>query len=197
MLPPDEKPDDDARQRIFEDFSSLEDFKSSSSSNSSMNDDFSKRLESAIERGKQAADQKADEARRQEQTEERLRELHSEHRLVLCEYIEKTVNQLADHFPGFRSESVYDEDGWGSACYRENLHIENGRRTTQFSRFEIIVRPCSDLLVLDIKGKARVNSREVFNRSHFAKLAELKLQDFKTCIEAWSLQFAESYAAKS
>ena len=109
-----------------------------------MNDDFSKRLESAIERGKQAADQKADEARRQEQTEERLRELHSEHRLVLCEYIEKTVNQLADHFPGFRSESVYDEDGWGSACYRENLHIENGRRTTQFSRFEICLLYTSD-----------------------------------------------------
>ena len=162
-----------------------------------MNDDFSKRLESAIERGKRVADERAGRTRAQEQSEEELRERHSEYRLILCEDIEKTIHQLADHFPGFRSESVYDDDGWGSACYRENLHIKDGRRTTQFSRFEIVVRPCSDLLVLDIKGKGTVNNREVFNRSHFAKLADLDLQDFRQCIQTWSLQFAEMYASKS
>ena len=160
-----------------------------------MSDDFSKRLESAIQRGQQAANHKASLERQQEQTEEQLRQLHSESRLHLCDLIEKRINELADHFPGFRAEAVYDEDGWGSACYRENLHIEKGRRTTRFSRFELVVRPCTDLLVLDIKGKGMVNNREVFNRSHFAKLAELNLADFEQCIEAWSLQFAETYAS--
>ena len=160
-----------------------------------MNDDFSKRLESAIERGKRTAEHKASLDRQQEQTEEQLRQHHSEYRLLLCERIEQAMNQLADHFPGFRSEAVYDEDGWGSACYREYLQIEDGRRRTQFSRFEIVVRPCTDLLVLDIKGKGTVNSREVFNRSHFAKLSELQIEDFEQCIEAWSLQFAETYAS--
>jgi hypothetical protein len=160
-----------------------------------MTDEFSKRLESAIQRGKNVADRRASDERQREQTEEELRERHSEYRLSLCETIEKTINQLADHFPGFRAESVYDDDGWGSAAYRENLHIEKGRRTTQFSRFEIVVRPCTDLLVLDIKGKGTVNSREVFNNSHYCKLAEVELSDFEQCIESWSLHFAEIYAA--
>lgn len=162
-----------------------------------MNDDFKKRLESAIERGREVADRKASDERVREQTEEELRERHSEYRLGLCERIEKTINQLADHFPGFRAESVYDDDGWGSAAYREALHIESGRRTTRFSRFEIVVRPCSELLVLDIKGKGTVNNREVFKRSHYCKLADVELADFEQCIEAWSLHFAEIYASTS
>ena len=160
-----------------------------------MNDEFSKRLESAIERGKQVANQKADDQRQREQTEEELRDRHTELRLVLCEKIEKTINSLADHFTGFRSESVYDEDGWGSAAFRENLHIADGKRMTKFSRFELVVRPCTELLVLDIKAKATVNSREVFNRSHYCKVAEVELADFERCIEAWSIQFAEIFAA--
>lgn len=162
-----------------------------------MSDEFSKRLESAIERGKQAANRKASAERKAEQTEERLRELHSQYRLTMCDRIEDTIKKLADHIPGFHFEAVYDEGGLGSACYRENLHFENGRRTTQFSRFELVIRPCTDLLVLDMKGKATINSREVFNRSHFAKLAELDLVDFERCIEAWSLQYAEAYAAEA
>jgi len=161
-----------------------------------MTDDFSKKLESAINRGKQVADNKASSERQREQTEEELREKHSEYRLTLCERIEKTINQLADHFPGFRAESVYDEDGWGSAAYIEALQIVGQKRSTKFSRFEIVVRPCSDLLVLDIKGKGTINNREVFNRSHFRKLAEVELGDFEQCIEAWSLHFAEMYAAQ-
>lgn len=160
-----------------------------------MNDDFTKRLESAIERGKQAADQQASTQRKREQTEEELRERHSEYRRHLCNKIEKSINQLADHFPGFRSESVYDEEGWGSAAYRENLHIEDGRRETKFSRFQLVVRPCSDLLVLDIKGKGTVNNREVFNRAHYCKLVDVEIADFEKCVESWSIHFAEIYAS--
>lgn len=162
-----------------------------------MNEEFSKRLESAIERGRQAAEQKAIEERQAEQSEERLRELHTQYRLDLCDRIEATMQKLADHIPGFRWESVYDEEGLGAACYRENLHFENGRRMTQFSRFELVVRPCSDLLVLDIKGKATIHNREVFNRSHYAELATLDMADFQQCVEAWSLHFAETVAASS
>jgi hypothetical protein len=161
-----------------------------------MNEEFNKRLESAIQRGKQAAEKKAYAERRAEQTEERLRELHAQYRLYLCDKIEATMRKLADHIPGFRSESVYDENGLGAACYRENLHFDNGRRTTQFSRFELVVRPWTDLMVLDIKGKGMINNREVFNRSHYAELAELDLVEFERCIESWSLHFAESYAAQ-
>lgn len=161
-----------------------------------MTDDFNKRLESAIERGKRDADDRVKSQKKRQETAEELQERHSEYRLALCDHIEKTINQLADHFPGFRAESVYDDDGWGSACYRENLHIENGKRTTKFSRCEIIVRPCTELLVLDIKGKGIVNSREVFKQSHYHKLDDLKLDDFKKCIEGWSLRFAEIYAAQ-
>ena len=160
-----------------------------------MSDDFKKRLESAVERGKEVADRRANNEREREQTEEELRERHSEYRLTLCDQIEKTINQLADHIPGFRAESVYDDDGWGSAAYREALQIEAGRRTTKFSRFQIVVRPCSDLLVLDIKGKGTVNNREVFNRSHYCKLADVDIADFQQCVEAWSLHFAEICAA--
>ena len=160
-----------------------------------MQDEFRERLESAFKRGKQAAERKAEVERQAEQTEERLRERHSQYRLQLCEEIERTMTKLADLMPGFRWESVYDDDGWGAACFRENLHFEDGRRTTRFSRFQIVVRPCTELLVLDIKGKATINNRETFNRSHFAKLADLDLADFRRCIESWSLQYAEAVAA--
>ena len=69
-----------------------------------MTDDFNKRLESAIERGKRDADDRVKSQKKRQETAEELQERHSEYRLALCDHIEKTINQLADHFPGFRAE---------------------------------------------------------------------------------------------
>ena len=94
-----------------------------------MSEDFHSRLESAIARGKHRAQLKADETRRKELSEEELRRMHTSFRLSLSDRIEAAVAQVADHFPGFRQESLFGEIGWGAACYRDDLLIEGGRRS--------------------------------------------------------------------
>ncbi|MGC6446133.1 MAG: hypothetical protein ACON5J_06880, partial [Rubripirellula sp.] len=118
-----------------------------------MSDDFESRLESAISRGRQRATHQASEERKKELTEEEKRRLHTTHRLTLSERIERAIQRVADHFPGFLQESMYGEVGWGAACFRDDLRIEQGRRTNQYSRLEMVIRPHSDSNVLDLKGK--------------------------------------------
>ena len=162
-----------------------------------MTDDFESRLESAISRGKKRADWKASQERQRELSEEELRRLHTSCRLTLSERIEKAVQRVADHFPGFQQESLYGEVGWGSACFRDDLRIESGRRNNQYSRLEMVIRPYSDLHVLDLKGKGTVMNRELFNRSFFVPVAEIDLDEFLQLIDTWAIEYAEMYAAKS
>ena len=98
-----------------------------------MSDEFQSRLESAIARGKKRAAHKANQQRQKQLSEEELRRLHTSHRLSLSERIEKAIHGVADHFPGFQTESLYGEVGWGAACYRDDLRIESGRRNNQSS----------------------------------------------------------------
>ena len=160
-------------------------------------DDFTSRLESAIERGKKRAAHAANQKRAQELTEEELKRLHTSYRLTLSERIESAVARVADHFPGFRQESLYGEVGWGNACYRDDLKIEAGRRTNLFSRLEMMIRPYSDLRVLELKGKGTVANRELFNRSHFIPIGEVDQAEFERLIDAWAIEYAEMYAAVS
>lgn len=162
-----------------------------------MSDDFKSRLESAIERGRQRAERHASQQRQAAMSVEELRRLHTSYRLRLSDRIESAVHRVADHFPGFRIESVYGEGGWGTACYRDDLRIEGGRRTNQYSRLEIVIRPFSDLQVLDMKGKGTVMNRELFNRSHYVPLAEADVEEFERLVDAWAIEYAEMYAAKS
>lgn len=162
-----------------------------------MDDDFSSRLESAIQRGRRRAEHQADEAKRKELSEEELKRMHTSYRLTLSDEIEAAVHRVADHFPGFRNESVFGEEGWGSACYRDDLRLEAGRRSNLYSRLELVIRPYSDLRVLDLKGKGTVMNRELFNRSFFAKVAEVDIEEFRELIANWSIEYAEQYAAKS
>jgi len=162
-----------------------------------MSDDFESRLESAISRGRQRADHKATQQRKQELTEEEKRRLHTTHRLSLSERIEKSIQRVADHFPGFRQESMYGEVGWGAACYRDDLRIEQGRRTNQYSRLEMVIRPHSEHHVLDLKGKGTVMNGEVFNRNFFVPISEVDVSEFERLIDAWAIEYAEFYAAKS
>jgi hypothetical protein len=162
-----------------------------------MSDEFQSRLESAIARGKKRAELKSHQERQKELSEEELKRLHTSYRLSLCERIESAINGVADHFPGFRIESLFGEVGWGAACYRDDLRIESGRRNNQYSRLEMVIRPYSDLKVLDLKGKGTVMNRELFNRSHYIPVAEADAEDFEQLIDAWSIEYAEVYAAKS
>ncbi|MCC9654473.1 hypothetical protein [Rhodopirellula halodulae] len=162
-----------------------------------MSDDFQSRLESAIARGRRRAEHQASQQRQQEMSEEELKRLHTSYRLSLSEQIEQAVQRVADHFPGFRYESVFGEEGWGAACYRDDLRLDSGRRTNLYSRLELVIRPFSDLRVLDLKGKGTVMNRELFNRTHYAKIAEVEQEDFSQLIDSWAIEYAEMYAVKS
>ena len=162
-----------------------------------MSDDFESRLESAISRGKKRANWKASEERQKELSEEELRRLHTSYRLSLSERIEGAIQRVADHFPGFQQESLYGEVGWGSACFRDDLRIESGRRNNQYSRLEMVIRPHSDLNVLDLKGKGTVMNRELFNRSFYVPVAEVDIEEFEQLIDSWAIEYAEVYASKS
>ena len=162
-----------------------------------MSDDFESRLESAISRGRQRATHQASEERKKELTEEEKRRLHTTHRLTLSERIERVIQRVADHFPGFLQESMYGEVGWGAACFRDDLRIEQGRRTNQYSRLEMVIRPHSDSNVLDLKGKGTVLNRELFNRNFFAPISDVNVSEFENLIDAWAIEYAEVYAAKS
>ena len=162
-----------------------------------MNDDFESRLESAISRGQRRADVKATQQRKSERSADELRRLHTSCRLSLSDRIETAINRVADHFPGFQIESLFGEVGWGSACFRDDLRIISGQRTNQYSRLEMVIRPHTDLNVLDLKGKGTVMNRELFNRSHYVAVGEVEVEDFEQMIDVWAIEYAEVYAAKS
>lgn len=162
-----------------------------------MSEDFESRLESAISRGKKRAEWRASQERQKELSEEELRRLHTSYRLTLSERIENAIQRVADHFPGFRQESLYGEVGWGSACFRDDLRIEAGRRSNQYSRLEMVIRPYSDSHVLDLKGKGAVMNRELFNRSFYVPVAEVDVEEFERLIDSWAIEYAEIYASKT
>jgi hypothetical protein len=162
-----------------------------------MSDDFKSRLESAIQRGNRRREHSQSEAKRKELSEEERKRLHTSYRLALSERIEAKINSIVDAFPGFRQESLFGEQGWGMACYRDDLLIRSGRRSNQYSRFEMVIRPYTDLGVLDLKGKGTVKNREMFNRSLFRSVDEVELSEFEDVIDAWTIEYAEQYAAKS
>ncbi|MEM0927043.1 MAG: hypothetical protein AAGJ83_13460 [Planctomycetota bacterium] len=163
-----------------------------------MSEDFRSRLESAIRRGEQRRDRSESDAKRQELSAEELKRLHSSLRLSLSDLIEGKIKSIADAFPGFRVESMFGDVGWGAACYRDDLQIAGGKRNNQYSRFEIVIRPFnSELKVLDLKGKATVKNRELFNRTLFRDIAEVDAVEFESVIDAWTIEYAEQYAARS
>ncbi len=162
-----------------------------------MSDEFESRLESAISRGKKRAEVNASQQRQKELSAEELKRLHTSYRLALSERIESAIRRVADHFPGFQLESLFGEIGWGSAAYRDDLRIESGRRTNQYSRLEMVIRPYSDLHVLDLKGKGTVMNRELFNRSYYIPVADVDIEEFEQLIDSWAIEYAETYAAKS
>ena len=162
-----------------------------------MSEDFKSRFESAIERGQRRRDHTASEEKRKELSEEELKRRHTSYRLSLSERIETKIKNIIDAFPGFRQEALFGEVGWGTACYRDDLLIRSGRRSNQYSRFEMVIRPYSDLRVLDLKGKGTVKNRELFNRTVFRNIGEVDIEEFDEVIDAWTIEYAEQYASRS
>ena len=162
-----------------------------------MSDDFKARLQSAIERGQKRKVQSESAAKKKELSEEELKRLHTSFRLSLSDRIEGKIQNVIDAFPGFRQESLFGEVGWGTACYRDDLNIQHGRRSNSYSRFEMVIRPFSDLRVLELKGKGTIKNRELFNRSLFRNIAEVDVDEFEDVIDSWTIEYAEQFAAKS
>jgi hypothetical protein len=157
---------------------------------------FDDELRQAIERGHQRGENRAREAAARAMTEEEFRRLHSQTRLTLSEHIEACLKRLPNCFPGFQYETMYGDRGWGGACFRDDLRLNRGARTTDYSRLEITVRPYSAAHVLDLAAKGTVHNREVFSRNYFEPLEEADAGKFLKLIDAWVLEYAEMYAAK-
>ena len=158
---------------------------------------FDDRLREAIERGQKRGEAVARQAAAKAWTEEEYRRLHSQVRLALSEQIEACLQRLPAYFPGFQYETMYGDRGWGGACFRDDLMIVRGSRTTNYSRLEITIRPYTSLHVLDLAAKGTIRNREVFDRNYFEELATADEAKFRGLIDAWVLEYAELYAAKT
>jgi hypothetical protein len=159
--------------------------------------DFQSRLQKAIERGRQERAARQQEEQKELLNQQQLQRLFADYRLDLSERIERALEQLADHFPGFRFESIVGEQGWGGAVGRDDLVIRGRTRKTYFSRLEMVVRPLSESRVLDLAVKATVRNRELFRRSHYQRLTEVDITSFHETMDLWVLEFAEAYASES
>ena len=157
--------------------------------------DFDERLKQAIRRGHDRGLQNQDEASQKKARQDELRRLHTTMRLQLSERIEQVVRQFIDQFPGFQFSSVYGENGWGAACTRDDLVIVNGQRQSKYSRFEMSVRPLSDVFVLDLQARGTIANREKLVRTYFQLLDEVDLAHFHRLIDDWTLAYAELYSA--
>jgi len=160
--------------------------------------DFEQRLQKAIDRGQRRGDNKAQEVDSETFSAEEVKRLHSQYRLQLSEHIEDCIRRLLNHFPGFQYETIYGERGWGAACKRDDVRlIERRRRENYYSRLEVTVRPFSSLHVLELTAKGTIRNKEIFNRQHFEKIEDADPARYIELIDAWVLEFAELYAAKS
>jgi hypothetical protein len=158
---------------------------------------FDDELKQAIERGQQRGAARKSEQAARVLTEEEFRRLHARLRLALSDHIEACVKRLPNYFPGFQYETMYGDRGWGGACSREDLRLARGVRANEYSRLELSVRPYSAAHVLDLVAKGTVRNREIFNRNYFEPLEDADEPKFFKLIDAWVLEYAELYAART
>lgn len=160
--------------------------------------DFERKLEEAIERGQTRSSAQKDAAKKAEQTKEDIRNLHNNFRLNLSDHIEKCLEQLANHFPGFSYETLYGHKGWGGAVARNDIDRgPDGKTGTFFSRLEITVRPQNEFNVVNICGKGAIRDKEIFSWNHFEDINEADQGAFEAMIDKWVLEYAEQFAARS
>lgn len=157
--------------------------------------DFEDRLRQAIERGERRRQTHEDAKRQRQWTEDELKTQHSRQRLEVSEYIEQCIEKLAGYLPGFQTETIYGERGWGAACSRDDFRAQqSGKRSNDYSRLEITVRPLTDYHLIDLAGKATIRNKEAFNRNMFRKIQEVDVSEFTDLIDSWVVEFAELYS---
>ena len=119
-------------------------------------------------------------------------------RLTLSEHIESCLSRLPNYFPGFQYETMYGDRGWGGACFRDDLVLTRGSRSTNYSRArKSPFAPTRPTHVLDLAAKGTIHNREAFNRNYFEELATADEPKFRDLVDAWVLEYAEMYAAKT
>jgi hypothetical protein len=157
--------------------------------------EFEDRLRRAIERGEKIRDDLGRAALEKELSLEELRTLHSRYRLEVTEHIESCLKKLADHVPGFKYQSVMNDDGWGGRLTRDDLHLVPGKPPeTRYSRLEVLISPFTPSGILELVVKGTVRNREVVSRKHFQKLADFDQLAFLDLIDLRVLEFAEVYS---
>lgn len=159
--------------------------------------DFENRLEQAIERGERIRQSRHRTEHQKTLSEEELKNLHSSVRLNLSDHIETCLKGVANHFPGFRFETVVDDAGWGARINRDDLALGRGRRDNHYSRLQCLVRPFSaQAKIVEIVAKGTIRNRELLNRSHYQFLNDINEEGLREVIDMWVLEFAEQYAAQ-
>jgi hypothetical protein len=159
--------------------------------------EFEDKLKNAILRGQQRGQSRNLLQKQSRLSAEEIRNKHNDFRLALSEYIEHGLQSLANHFPGFRYETIYGQRGWGGAISRDDImRGASGRGGTFFSRFEITVRPLNEFNVVNISGKGTIDNKEIFNWNHFEDIAESAIEGFQKKIDSWIFQYAEQFAAR-
>lgn len=159
--------------------------------------DFDKRLEHAVERGRQTRDARGRAQAEQAMSEEDMRNLHSRCRLELSEHIESCLRKLADHFLGFRFETVIGEDGWGAKVSRDDIvGGRGGQPRNLYSRLEMVIRPFTSSHIVELVAKGTIRNKEVLTRTHFQFLSQVDVDSFREMIDLWILEYAEKYAAR-
>jgi hypothetical protein len=97
--------------------------------------------------------------------------------------------------PGFRTESIVDDIGWGAAVSRDDMGAKGGRRSNFFSRLQLVISPFNKYHVLELIAKGTVRNKECFSRNHYQRLDDVDDDSFRELIELWVLDYAEAYAA--
>lgn len=163
----------------------------------SMENDFQNQLEAAIERGQQKGDREARSAKQQTLSSEEIRRRHNDFRLDLSEHIEQGLQQLANHFPGFKYETIYGTRGWGGALSRDDIDRgADGRTGAFFSRIEITVKPLNEFNLVNITGKGTIRDKELLTWNHFENIGQADQALFRKTIDRWMLEYAELFAAR-
>jgi len=157
--------------------------------------DFEERLQRAVRRGRQTQDERGRAEAEKALSEEELKTLHSQYRLELSERIEICLTKLSEQFPGFRYESVLDEQGWGANISRDDIALsEKHQVANQYSRLQMLIRPFSTGHIVEMTAKGTIRNREVFNRTRYQRLEQVDTESFSENIDLWVLEYAEKYA---
>ena len=159
--------------------------------------DFDDQLEKAIERGQQRNTKRDQDRKKQSLNADEIKRRHNEFRLHLSDHIEKSMNRVAERFPGFEYEIIYGSKGWGGAIHRQDLtRGPDGRSGSFFSRLQLSVRPINDYNVVNIAGKGTISDKELFSWNHFEDIDEATFEGFEEKLNNWILQFVEQFAAR-